>query len=143
MKNGAKKIRFDIASWGGDTSAMHDLCDRLAREKIPYDTRAILTSSAASLFFLTGENRQVMEGGTISFHGSAYLVMPNDVDKEGRIGLFMLEAWKDQCRWVEDLYKLRTKFDSALIQKILSSRQNFSFNADQAVRAGIAEAIVK
>src|ERR1039457_4624567 len=65
LAQGADRVRFDIASWGGDIAVTRIMHEVLVNEKICYDTRAIFTSSAASYFFLTGERREVLESAAL------------------------------------------------------------------------------
>lgn len=142
VAQGARRVRFDIASWGGDIAATRSMRDALVNERICYDTRAVFTSSAASYFLLTGKRREILEGGTIRFHGVGFLVMPPDVDNEGVIDRERFRSWRELIQWSREILMTRTKLDREIVERILGSRDNVIFNAKQALDAGFVDEIV-
>jgi ATP-dependent protease ClpP protease subunit len=142
VAQGAGRVRFDIASWGGDINAARKMYEALTDAKILFDTRAILTSSAASYFFLMGARRQILPTATISFHGVGFLIMPPDVDAGGTINAEKLQSWRELAKWCRQILTTKTKLDRQTVERILDSRANLVFNAEQALNAGIADEVV-
>lgn len=142
LAQGAGRVRFDIASWGGDIAATRNMYEALTEAEILFDTRAILTSSAASYFFLMGQRRQILSSATISFHGVGFLIMPPDVNAGGTINAEKLQSWRELAEWCRQILTTKTKLDRQTVEKILGSRTNIIFNAAQALNARIADEVV-
>lgn len=138
----AGRVRFDIASWGGDIDAARNMYEALTDAKILFDTRAILTSSAASYFFLMGQRRQILPTATVSFHGVGFLIMPPDVNVEGTINADKLRSWRELTKWCRQVLTTKAKLDCQTVERILDSRANLIFNAEQALNAGFVDEIV-
>lgn len=133
-----KPIKLYINSYGGSIYDMWGLIDVIQNSKTPIYTYCTgYAMSAAFKIFLAGHKRYCYKHSTFLVHQLSgwncgkYLDLKNEISEYDRLN-----------NDIEKYILSRTKFTEDKIEEIWNKKQDFYFNADDAVKYGVVDEIL-